>query len=64
MTDLYTKYCRIDHCIFELVSSINDLPSTETGEVADQYGWTHMDIPLRELEEIVTKRLKKLELDA
>ena len=52
MDDQYSKYCRVDHCIFELISSINDLPPTE--RPAEQ-------IALSELEDMVMKRLTQLE---
>ena len=54
MDDLYSKYCRVDHCIFELISSINDLPSTERPAEQKQ-------IALSELEDMVMKRLTQLE---
>jgi hypothetical protein len=52
MDDLYSKYCRVNHCIFELISSINDLPSTE--RPAEQ-------IALSELEDRVLERLEQIE---
>ena len=49
--ELYSKYCRVDDAVFELISSIKDLDKTDL----------EVNLTLSDIEDTVCKKLKEIE---
>ena len=49
--ELYSKYCRVDDAVFELISSIKDLDKTDLD----------VNLTLSDIEDTVCKKLKEIE---